>query len=175
MATLAMLLWSPYQIPSFPQIPIIVFCFRLSEALAWKNLVFLSPSLSQCDLEHWPQYISSLSRRSLISFLNWFISPPKDPPLSIWIKELSFFLLSWITFGICPKAAELQALRLAAQAERADAIPFGELKSSPEHQAASIISLHSSFFVHIDSKWKRRARRRLGALGSDKTGHNDPR
>lgn len=40
-------------------------------------------------------------------------------------------------------------------------------KLLPEHHTSSISSLHSSLFVHIASKWKRRARVCLGALGSD--------
>uniref|UniRef100_A0A7N2LD18 Calcium-transporting ATPase n=1 Tax=Quercus lobata TaxID=97700 RepID=A0A7N2LD18_QUELO len=53
--------FSSHQTPLLFHSPEIVFCFLLYEAWAWKNLVFLSPSLSQCAFDLCPQCSSSSS------------------------------------------------------------------------------------------------------------------
>ena len=142
-----MLSSSSHHQPCSSQMPIVVFCFLLSDACAWKNLVFLSPSLSQWAFSLCPQYISSSSRRLLSSPLSLLISKLRSSSLTRMARAFSLFLLSYIFFGICPYTAKFHLERLAAQILRFSAIPSDVLKSTPKPQEASIMFLQSSLLT----------------------------
>ena len=151
-----MLSFVSHQFPFLSQMPLIVFFFFLWDALEWKNFVLWSPWPYHNTLELWCHKISSQSRRSLISFLNLVISFPILLLLSWRTNALSAFLLFWICFGIWPKVDLFHLAKSTAQTWRLVAMPSGVHWCKLPSHAFFMISLHSSFFVHISSKWNLR-------------------
>lgn len=132
-------------------IPQIKFLLCLLLARKWKNLVLLSPCLSQSTLDCWLHIHASLSMRTFIYSLSsrtrWFCPLSNATLLACIINDL-FLSNSFLAF---PKMFQFHHARFLPQVSTRFKILLSLVLCWEEDHEDSTVSAHLSFDSHISS------------------------